>query len=98
MYGSIFRMRPKPGETDAITAEMDRWARERGSNVDGYVSSYVLEAADGDILGIAVFESEEAYRANASDPDQDRWYRDMRSHLVSDPEWNDGTIRQWTAA
>ena len=34
----------------------------------------------------------DAYRANASDPEQDRWYRRMREHLDADPEWTDGEL------
>jgi hypothetical protein len=97
MYGSIFRMRPKKGKRDALYQEMDRWVRERAPNVNGYISSYMLETAGGDVLGVAMFEDEKAYRDNANDPEQNRWYKQIRSHLQADPEWNDGVIRRWVA-
>ena len=30
--------------------------------------------------------------ANADDPEQDKWYQEMRQHLEADPAWHDGEI------
>ena len=98
MYGSIFRMKPKAGQKQAIFDEMDRWGKERAPKVKGFVASYVLEAANGDVIGAAVFADEETYRANANDPEQDKWFQGMRGNLEADPEWNDGAIRVWNAS
>jgi quinol monooxygenase YgiN len=94
MFGTIFRMRPKPGQIGAVEEHMRRWQRERRPKVAGVVASYLLtsRAHPGDLVGVAVFDSEEHYRANADDPEQDRWYRDLRALLEDDPEWNDGDI------
>ena len=45
----------------------------------------------GEYLGVAVFKDRKSYTANAEDPEQDNWYRQIRQLLQSDPEWNDGT-------
>ena len=94
MFGSIFRMRPKSGQAGAVEEHMRRWQRERRPKVAGVVATYLLtsQAHPGDMVGVAVFDSEEHYRKNAADPDQDRWYRDLRALLEADPEWNDGEI------
>ena len=47
---------------------------------------------------VAVFESREAYRANAERPNQDVRYRLMRSCLEEDPEWHDGEVWRQLAA
>jgi len=40
----------------------------------------------------AVFESEDAYVANANSPEQHRRYQRYRELLSADPEWTDGEI------
>jgi hypothetical protein len=39
-----------------------------------------------------VFDSEANYRANASDPEQDKWYQELRAMLDADPRWMDGDV------
>jgi hypothetical protein len=39
-----------------------------------------------------VFESKEAYQKNASDPEQDRWFRDMMTLCTKEPAWFDGDV------
>ena len=51
----------------------------------------VAERPDELIL-VAVFRDRESYRANADDPEQDKWYRQLREHLQADPEWTDGEV------
>jgi hypothetical protein len=71
-----------------------QWERERRPNVPGAVAGYLLKprSGAGDLVGVAVFDSESNYRKNADDPEQDRWYRQLRDLLEADPEWNDGDI------
>ena len=92
MYGSIFRMRTKPGHEGEAAALFDEWWRERAPGVPGAVAGYVLrpEGAAGDLLGVAVFADRASYQANAADPGQDRWYQRLRDTLEGDPQWEDG--------
>ena len=94
MFGTIFRMRPRSGQADAVNEQFRRWARERQPKVAGVVASYLLASRSrpGELVGVAVFDSEANYRKNADDPEQDRWYRELRALLEADPEWNDGDI------
>jgi hypothetical protein len=49
--------------------------------------------ADPDLFYLtAVFESEEAYRANAASPEQHERFMQLRALLLTDPEWHDGEI------
>ena len=52
------------------------------------MASYVLrpDHRPDELILLAVFRDRESYRANASDPEQDRWCRQMREHLEADPE------------
>jgi heme-degrading monooxygenase HmoA len=62
--------------------------------VPGFVTQYVYRSdVDPNEYWLAVvFESKEAYRANAASPAQDITYRRLRELLTDDPEWHDGEI------
>jgi len=95
MYGTLARMRIRPGSEGALENFEREWSRTRGRTVAGAGPVYIL-APDADPTTrwmVAIFDDEAAYRANADDPEQDAWYRRMREHLLADPEWIDGT---WT--
>jgi quinol monooxygenase YgiN len=92
MYGSIFRMKVRPGQEDKLIEAFHRWETERKPKVTGAIASYVLRSDDhpGQFVGVAVFKDKASYAANADDPEQDKWYRQMRTLLQSDVEWQDG--------
>ena len=92
MYGTIARLAPKPGHQDAIRQLLVAWDQARRPHVRGVRDSYVFvpDARPDDIYLVVLFDDEPGYRANADDPEQDAWYRQLREHLSSDPEWMDG--------
>jgi heme-degrading monooxygenase HmoA len=92
MYGTVAKVRLKPGtDPDEILKIEDEFAARK---VRGYIAEYVYQTdADPQVYYIvALFESEEAYRANADDPAQHQEYLKLRALLESDPEWNDGKV------
>ena len=92
MYGTIARINPKAGLEQAVIQAMEEWERDRRPGVAGVVGGYVYRLDKGGLMMTAVFESKEAYVANAEDPAQDQWYRKFRALLETDPEWNDGEV------
>ncbi len=90
MYGTVARMRVKPGAESALVATMG----DDVTRVPGFVSAQVYRSdADPQELWLAVaFTDRESYRANADNPEQDQRYREMRQLLEADPEWHDGEI------
>jgi len=92
MYGSIFRMKVKPGQEQKLVEMFKEWEQQRRPRVKGAVASYLLkpDRKRNEMVGVAVFQDKQTYRANADDPEQDRWYRRMRELLEADPEWEDG--------
>lgn len=92
MYGSIFRMRIKPGHEAEASAWIDEWWRECAPNVPGALAGYVLRSDRdaGDTLGVAIFADRASYHANANDPAQAQWYQHLRDLLEADPQWEDG--------
>ncbi|MCZ7542296.1 MAG: antibiotic biosynthesis monooxygenase [Anaerolineae bacterium] len=91
MYGTVARMRVKPGMEDAVMrlAEM-----EDAVGIPGMIAQYVYRMdADPNVYYLAVvFESKAAYFANAESPEQHARYLDMLALLEGEPEWNDGEI------
>ncbi len=95
MYGTLARLRVRPGSDEAMIALQAEWNRTRGRVVAGAGPAFVL-TPDGDATTrwlIAIFDDEAAYRANANSPEQHAWYLQLRELLTADPEWIDGTWR-----
>ncbi|TMG08869.1 MAG: hypothetical protein E6I02_02340 [Chloroflexi bacterium] len=92
MYGSVYRIRPKAGKEQEIIGLMEEWERERRPKVKGAVGGMMFKLDNGGLMGVAVFDSKESYRANAADPEQDAFYQRWRALMDADPEWNDGEV------
>jgi quinol monooxygenase YgiN len=91
MYGTVARMRTKPGmgaQLEALTAEYESLP------VEGFVATHVyrLDTDPDDYYLVVMFEDRESYHRNASDPAQDERYQRMRAVLAEDPKWHDGEI------
>jgi quinol monooxygenase YgiN len=91
MYGTIARLRAKPGAHEQL---MDVGSQDPVRRVPGFVAQYVYRSdVDPNEYWLAVvFESKEAYRANAASAAQDTSYQRLRAFLADDPEWHDGEI------
>jgi heme-degrading monooxygenase HmoA len=87
MYGTVAHLHTKPGALQAMKDMEEHQPK-------GFVASYVyqLDSDPNEFLLVAVFESKEAYFANAQSPEQDADYQKLRQHLIHDPEWHDGEI------
>jgi quinol monooxygenase YgiN len=93
MYGTVARLRVKPGMEEQLRA----FGQEVSTNQPaGHVAFYVyrMDADPNEYYLTVVFESKEAYLANAASPEQDAEYRKLRALLMADPEWHDGEIIQ----
>lgn len=90
MYGTIARLRLKPGAQE----DMQRLGGERPTEIDGFVFQHVYQTdADPNVMFLVVaFDSKEAYLRNAQSPEQAGRYERFRAMLEADPEWHDGEI------
>lgn len=91
MFGTVAIIKPKAGQEQAIVDMLDQWWENRRNEVRGAIASSVHRNGAELILSV-VFESEETYRANASDPAQDKWYQEIRALMDADPRWMDGDV------
>jgi heme-degrading monooxygenase HmoA len=91
MFGTVARLRVKPG---AVKQLIEMSQEESSLNIPGYIAQYVYRTDNdpNEYYLVVLFESREAYFANADSPEQDARYRKFRSYLEADPEWHDGDV------
>jgi heme-degrading monooxygenase HmoA len=91
MYGTIARLRLQAGRENDLLEHLKIYDADV---LPGAVASALYRADEGgSVYWLAVvFESKEAYRANADSPEQAERYREFRGLLEADPEWHDGEV------
>jgi quinol monooxygenase YgiN len=89
MYGTVAKIMVKPGRLNDLKKVFETAHTEVGS-VAGYV--YQMDADPNTLYLAVVFESEQAYKANADLPETNADFEKMMQFLVTEPEWHDGTI------
>ena len=89
MYGTIARIKIDPSKLQELID-----LGQRMGTVTGQIARYVyqMDADPGEMFLVAVFESKEAYWANAQSPEQNQRFMELRAMLLEDPEWHDGDI------
>lgn len=95
MHVTHFRFRAKPGERQKVLDVIEDWLRQR-PNVQGWQRTLtVANLNDPDEFLISTeFDSKELYDANSNHADTNAWYQQLRSHLVSDPDWFDAKVER----
>ena len=90
MYGTVAKLKVKPGGLE----KLQKWSPEEDDRASGAVAVYAFQMDNdpNEVYTVAVFESKEAYVANADSPEQDKRYRRMLKWLEGEPEWHDGEI------
>jgi quinol monooxygenase YgiN len=94
MYGTVARLRPKPGHEQGVIEYVEYWVRERKPTTPGALGGYVyrLDNDPGAWLFAVVFQDLESYRANAESTAMDADYHRLRALLLESPVWEDGEI------
>jgi len=97
---SFFRGKALPGRRQAIVDHMYKWGREQKPGAKGFIRSIIVASNNDpdEFMGAVRWDTTANYFANASRPEQDAWYRELRANLAEDPVWFDGTLAgEWTA-
>ena len=91
MYGTIARLKIKPGSEASLKEEMGKYP---GLKIPGFVSTmlYRMDRDANEWYMVVAFDDRQSYHANAQNPEQDERYQRMRALLAADPEWHDGEI------
>ena len=91
MYGTVARMRLKPGGAEKLDALMKEYESvtiqgSRNTNV------YRMDNDTNEFYMAVVFEDKDSYMKNAADPAQNERFLKMMDALDGEPEWHDGEI------
>jgi hypothetical protein len=91
MYGTIARMRIKPGMERQFLDHLQEYEQ---ANIPGALTAHVfrMDGNPNEIWEAVLFESKEAYWDNARSSEQDARYRRMLQFLEGEPEWHDGEV------
>ncbi len=91
-----FKMRARTGERQKVIDHFDLWLRERRPGVAGFIRVVLCSNVEDpdEFMAYAMFGDKTAYDANSNAPEQHAWYETLRSYLVADPEWFDGTVER----
>lgn len=87
MYGTVARLRPKPGQEHGVLAYVEQRTRERTPQIPRAIGGYVyrLENEPGTWLFAVAFRDRESYRANPESSTMDADYRRLRALLTDSP-------------
>ncbi len=93
---TLFKMTAKPGERQKVIDHLDRWMRDRRPEAPGFVRVVLCSNINNgdEFMSYAMFADKKTYDENSNSPEQDAWYKELRSYLVADPEWFDGTVER----
>ena len=90
MFGTVGRLKVKPGKLDELIKTMNEDQREVEGSLGFYV--YKVEGKENELILAVAFRDKESYFKNADDPAQDEAYRKMVALLDGPPTWEDGEI------
>lgn len=90
MYGTIARMRIKPGMEERFK-ELETGDAEE---LPGFLFShmYRMDSGSNEYFLVVGFQDKETYRRNAESPEQHQRYLQYRELLEEEPEWHDGEV------
>jgi quinol monooxygenase YgiN len=93
---TFFHLRALPGKRQAVLDHFERWDREQRSKVTGFRRSILVSGNTdpNEFMGGVRWDNTENYMKNANRPEQDAWFQELRSYLLEDPEWFDGTLER----
>jgi quinol monooxygenase YgiN len=92
MYGTVARMKIKPGKMDDFLKSMEGGSQDRATR--GYMGEivYKMDSNPNEVMLCVFFKDKESYHANANSPEMNKEYEQYRALLDADPQWNDGEV------
>ena len=81
----------KVSDAGEAHAALDQWARELAPGATGWLGSTAGVTADGQLIAIARFDSEDAARRNSDRPEQDQWWAQTSKLFTEEPTFRDST-------
>ena len=91
MFGTIGHAHIKAGHEADLKKSLDNWETDIRPKIDGHVFELAGHSAKDprEMVFVVLMNDEATYRKLAALPEQDAWFRTMRSHLDGDVRWDD---------
>jgi hypothetical protein len=81
----------KTKDADGLRRQFDRWQDEVRGGAKGYLGTTAGVTADGTVIVLARFESEQAARSNSGRPEQGSWWNETAKYFEGTPTFVDYT-------
>jgi hypothetical protein len=81
----------RTAQPQAVREAAQRWVRDLAPDAAGWLGSTVGVTADGRVIALARFASEDDARRNSDRPDQDKWWSELLSVLDGEPRVTEST-------
>ena len=91
MYGTIARMKVKPGMVESM---MEWGQQQRPPDEGDALLVYRSDKDPNELFLVIATSSREKYRARSESPEQHDTFLEMMQFLAAEPEWFDGEIVQ----
>ena len=94
MFGTIARLTIKPGTLPQLQVLGQEMTSDNRLRQSGHIATYMYQGSDdpNEIWMVVMFESREAYRQNADNPEQNEQFIQMAQFFAAPPEWHDGEV------
>jgi hypothetical protein len=79
MFAQVIKGKAK--DEAALRQQFERWAKEVGPRVEGFLGCTTGISKDGTWVTVARFESEEAAHRSSDKPEQDKWWTETEQYL-----------------
>jgi quinol monooxygenase YgiN len=91
MYGTIARIKTRPGALDFLRQLAQQ---SKSDPPPGAVAEYIyqMDSDPNELWVVVMFESKEAYHANAQNPETHAKYEQIVPWFTEEPEWRDGEV------
>ena len=89
MFVQVFQGRVS--DPAQVRAELEKWVAEIAPQAIGWLGSTVGVTDDGQLVGVARFESEDAARQNSERPEQGAWWEGMAALFTEEPVFHNST-------
>ena len=81
----------RTSDAEGIKRQGERWQQDVGPGAAGFLGVTAGVTADGRVITIARFESEEAARANSDRREQSDWWAEMSKYYDGEPTFTEST-------
>jgi hypothetical protein len=78
-------------DAEAVRSQLDKWKAEVAGGATGWLGSTSGVTADGQVIALVRFESEELAQQNSDRPEQSAWWEGMAALFTDEPVFHNST-------